>query len=159
MHAIYAGKHIEDTGRYELVQLTVQIINDKMSAATVAVHDREDDNKLKMNFLISSDQTEESCLNNSTNDKYLDSFINNKNNSDYMTDAQFNQNTKEMETLTDEKLKTINGILTRSIFEDDNGDDSFLKTTAHVTKHLSSDQCNDILTRAIDLDEKEQTNN
>ena len=112
-----------------------------------------------MNFLISSDQTEESCLNNSTNDKYLDSFINNKNNSDYMTDAQFNQNTKEMETLTDEKLKTINGILTRSIFEDDNGDDSFLKTTAHVTKHLSSDQCNDILTRAIDLDEKEQTNN
>lgn len=47
LHAIYAGKHIEDTGRYELVQLTVQIINDKMSAATVAVHDREEDNKLK----------------------------------------------------------------------------------------------------------------
>ena len=132
--------------------------NDKLWFVN-GINSHEDDNKLKMNFLISSDQTEESCLNNSTNDKYLDSFINNKNNSDYMTDAQFNQNTKEMETLTDEKLKTINGILTRSIFEDDNGDDSFLKTTAHVTKHLSSDQCNDILTRAIDLDEKEQTNN
>lgn len=47
LHALYTGKHIEETGRYQLVQLTVQIIDNQTSAATVAVRDREDNDKLK----------------------------------------------------------------------------------------------------------------
>lgn len=47
LHALFTGRYIEETGRYEFVQLTVQIIDDKTSAATVAVYDRHEDNQLK----------------------------------------------------------------------------------------------------------------
>ncbi len=54
LHALYTGKKIEETGRYELVQLTIQIIDESMSAATVAVYDRHEDNQLKQATATSS---------------------------------------------------------------------------------------------------------